>query len=409
MMRQLDSIHFAKHKQSEVLKVGWSKINIMHQRPMPLAGYGRRGNYENVHDSLYIRILSVDNGNFKAYLINADLLLFPPELKNAIESKMQEQGRDCEYIYLGATHTHNGIGGWDDSHLSEYLMGKYDSGWVEQTADQVLFALNEANNNALPAKIFFWEAFAADFVKNRLTGWFHGIDDYMRGLEIIREDSSKALMVTFSAHPTSINSLSLEVSADYPGILVQNLEKSGYNFSMFMAGAVASHSKSGFCSGDFELCEEVGGALSERIQYAIERSPLATEASITTATIPVMHGITQLRVLKNVKLRDWAVKFLNGPLKGDIRILKIGDILMIGTSNDFSGEILVREQIPAFANAHGMKIILTSFNGEYTGYITHDDHYYKGKRQEVTFLNWVGPYFGAYYTEILKKIIEKVE
>jgi neutral ceramidase len=410
MMEDLDHLQLEKHTASNQLKLGWATINITPNKKMPMAGYGRRGDFKSVHDSLYIRILTIDNGVFKVHLINADLLLFPPDLKNALENYFYQNKRECEYLYFGATHTHNANGGWDDTHLGQLLMGGFDEDWLNTVSQQILNGIDAAGASSLSGKIAFWEAVAGDFVWNRLSNTSFGVDDYMRGVEIVREDSSKALFVTFSAHPTSIHSKNLELSADYPGALVNNLENNGgYDFAMFMAGAVGSHAKNGFCTSNFELCEEVGERLSERIIHSIQRSAAQDTITITASTIPVKHGKSQLRISKQLHFRDWFFKFMNGPLKADIRLLVLGDIVFIGTSNDFSGEILIRNQIPAYANIHGRKIIVSSFNGEYTGYITHDSHYKKANKQEVTLLNWVGPHFGLYYAEILKRIIDKLD
>jgi neutral ceramidase len=410
MMQQLDTLQFEKHQASDFLKVGWSKVNITPTKPMPLAGYGMRGNFKSVHDSLYVRILTIDNGVFKAHLINADLLLFPPDLKDLLEQQFLQHNRACEYLYFGATHTHNGYGSWDETHMGQILMGNFDEAWLSELSDKILKGIDDASKMVLPARMNFWEALGSDFVWNRLSNSNFAVDDYMRGLEFVREDSSKAMFVTFSAHPTSIHSNNMEISADYPGVLLANLEHNKqYDFAMFMAGAVGSHAKNGFCKSDFDLCEEVGDALTSRIENGIQRARSVDSIDIIAATIPVLHGPSQLRISKHLRVRHWFFNFMNGPLKADIRLLVLGDVILMGTSNDFSGEILVRNQLPAFANNRGKKIIVSSFNGEYTGYITHDAHYANAVKEEVRTLNWVGPYFGTYYTEILEKIIDKIE
>ncbi|HMQ01084.1 MAG TPA: hypothetical protein PKC24_14985 [Cyclobacteriaceae bacterium] len=408
MMQQFDEAEFQKFPSSTSLKIGWSKVNIMTSYPMPMAGYNRVGNYDSVHDSLYTRIMAIDNGNVITYLINADLLIFPPDLKAAIENELELHGRTCELLYYGATHTHHGTGAWEDNHLGEIMMGDYDANWIAFASQSILRGLDLARHNTLPATLNFWDAFAGDFVKNRLTGNYLGMDDYLRGIEVLRADSSRALMITYSAHPTSIDRHHKIVSADYPAPLIDYMENVDYDFAMFMAGAVGSHSKAGFCKSDFELCEEAGQALAGRIKQSMARSDFADELDIQYINLPVIHGPSQARISKNLRIRDWFFKFMNGELKGYVKVLVLGDIVLLGTSNDFSGELLVRKQIPAYANALGKKIIVTSFNGDYTGYITYDNHYHNHKPNEVSLMNWVGPYFGNYYTEIILKLLDKL-
>ena len=79
----------------------------------------------------------------------------------------------------------------------------------------------------------------------------------------------------------------------------------------------------------------------------------------------------------------------------------------MGTSCDFSGEIYVNDHFEKLANEKGKKLLITSFNGNYTGYITADHHYDVLDENEVRTMNWVGPYYGQYYSEIIQRILEK--
>jgi len=111
--------------------------------------------------------------------------------------------------------------------------------------------------------------------------------------------------------------------------------------------------------------------------------------------------------MKNIKLRDWVFRAVNEPLQGEVTVLKIGNVLLLGTPCDFSGEIVKSRHWDQLAEDSNIRLIITSFNGEYTGYITEDEHYSDKDDEEVRILNWVGPYFGAYYTEIVEKVIDK--
>ncbi|MFN8886359.1 MAG: hypothetical protein ACK5WF_02770, partial [Cyclobacteriaceae bacterium] len=106
-------------------------------------------------------------------------------------------------------------------------------------------------------------------------------------------------------------------------------------------------------------------------------------------------------------VRNWAFSSLVGPLQGELTVLQLGNILLIGTPCDFSGEIFVNKELEALAARQGKKMIITSFNGNYTGYVTDDRYYAAGNEEEVMALNWVGPYFGEYYSEMITHLITK--
>ncbi|WP_222596776.1 hypothetical protein, partial [Klebsiella sp. Kpp] len=60
-------------------------------------------------------------------------------------------------------------------------------------------------------------------------------------IRIVREDSAKLILTNFTAHATCLSDKNLVLSGDYPGLLSRTLEAQGYDFAMFMAGAVGSH------------------------------------------------------------------------------------------------------------------------------------------------------------------------
>ncbi|NJN41537.1 MAG: hypothetical protein HC811_04140 [Flammeovirgaceae bacterium] len=106
-----------------------------------------------------------------------------------------------------------------------------------------------------------------------------------------------------------------------------------------------------------------------------------------------------------MEIRDWVFSAVSQPLQGELSVVSIGDVLLIGTPCDFSGELFVESGLSEFASSHNKKLIITSFNGGYTGYITYDKHYDTQSRDEVRIMNWVGPYFGSYYTDMIEKVI----
>ena len=87
-------------------------------------------------------------------------------------------------------------------------------------------------------------------------------------------------------------------------------------------------------------------------------------------------------------------------------MLQLGNILLIGTPCDFSGELAV--PLYEFARQRGLELIITSFNGGYIGYIT-DDKWYDLEKYETKTMNWYGPGNGRYFTEIIKKLIEAID
>lgn len=400
MMSNLDSIN--PMKVSGKLQASWSKINITPSYSMPMAGYVRRTRFDSVHDSLFARIILLQAGSQPFALINIDLLLFPPLLKERLNEKLS-QSMPKVFLYLSATHTHNGIGGWDDSLAGKLALGNYDDEWVDRTADQIVQSL--LSQKMLPASMVYWESDASDLVVNRIAYDDGNKDGKLRGLIINRADSTRACLFVFSAHSTSITKRSLALSTDYPGRFIKHLE-SEFDFGMYMAGMVGSHNFRESNLLDFELIEERSALLADKFSMRSESKKMDS-ITVSTAHIPISFSPSQLRIGENLKTRSWVFNALLNPLKGELTYLKLGNITMIGTPCDFSGEISVSEGLQTLADDRGTKLIITSFNGDYIGYITYDGHYDSIVNDEVRIMNWVGPYYGDYFADMIRKLLIK--
>jgi hypothetical protein len=370
---------------------------------MSMAGYRLRDDFETVHDSLYARIVALRTGEQSIYMISLDLLLFPPALKQKLDDHFNNKANP-PFLYLSATHTHNGVGCWHDSTVGNLVLGSYDEKWVDETTGKIIAAIEDIETNLKSSSISYWEVDAREYAENRLAS-MAPYDGMLRGIKLTRSDSTTSHLITFSAHATSISKKSKSLSGDYPAAVIDTLMSSTHSFGMFMAGMVGSHRLAGINTLDFDLVAQAGKALSDKIQSA-SLSPVKDSVRLTTAHIPIQFGPSQLRISKDWKLRDWVFSWLVNPLKGELTYLQINDIVLIGTPCDFSGEIFVKH-IEEVAAQQSKKVIITSFNGDYVGYITEDEHYETLEKEEVMTMNWVGPYYGSYFTEMITDILKK--
>ena len=401
MVNSIDIKRLTPFNQSSI-STSWARINITPTGTWPMAGYKLRSHFESVHDSLFARLLYLEIDARKIAIINIDLLIFPPLLNEAIKKKLDTSQSEV-FIYQSATHTHNGIGGWDDSILGKFVSGTYHKEWIEDTANKIVEVIK--NQKAVKSSISYWESNTNDLVVNRIAYSKGEEDGTLRGLEVTRADSTKALLFSFSAHPTSITKKSLALSADYPGKVIELIEQD-FDFGIFLSGMVGSHSFENLNKQNFDLVDLEGELVNQRIE---SRKNFLTQdsISISIAHVPIEFGPSQLRISKNWKARNWVLSFLFGGLRGELTYLRLGDIVMIGTPCDFSGEIFVRDNLEMFAAKYNRHLMITSFNGDYVGYITYDGHYDSIKNAETREMNWVGPYYGEYFSTMIKKLIEK--
>lgn len=397
----VDSATIHQFSGKDSLAVGWASVNITPLQTLPMAGYRPRDRFETVHDSLFARVMVVDNGATTIALITVDLLLFPPQLTTALNDALKDK---VDFIYLSATHTHNSVGAFDNTIGGELISGTYDQAWVNTLSSKIQEAVQLAISNKIRANMAYGESYAQDLVANRLRRSGQK-DGTVRSILVERADGSKGVFFTFSAHATSIDKKALTLSADYPGSVIEKLKLNGIDFSMYMAGMVGSHRveyKMMRMVG-FPLMDTFSTALSKRILHT-QYNEAVTTANISFANVSLTFGEPQMRILENWRIRPWLFNAMLNPLQGSLTYLKMGNITLVGTPCDFSGELYLNH-----LKNYGDPLMITSFNGSYIGYITEDAAYDEINRTEVRNMNWVGPYHGRFMAELIEGLINNSE
>ncbi|MDQ3291052.1 MAG: neutral/alkaline non-lysosomal ceramidase N-terminal domain-containing protein [Bacteroidota bacterium] len=242
--KQIAETALVSSATKDTIQVGWAKINITPPRPVPMAGYGKRKGkkYEQVHDSVWVRAFVFKKGAQKAAWVTADLLIMPMSVTERLQQILAKKGYTLNNTYLTATHTHYSYGGWGKKLAGRIMAGKYNQNLVDKTAEVISQAIQQAEKTAAPSTMSYQEIPAKAFVYNRLVGNKGDLDSLIRVLHFRKISGEKALICTFAAHPTSVASNDLRLSAEYPGALVHLLEeKMQVEMAAFGAGAVGSH------------------------------------------------------------------------------------------------------------------------------------------------------------------------
>ncbi len=407
MMNSLDGYN-AQHsyKDSGIIVAGWAKENITPTFPIASAGYGNRKGTQisKVHDSLFVRAIVLKQNNTVTAIVSCDLLIIPPSVTSLLKTKISHTGIVFEKLYLGATHTHNSVGGWGQKYIGELFAGKYSERMVELITNGIVRAVQKAKDDLQAVQTSFSKIQAGGLVVNRLVGDKGTEDPWLRLLEFKKSDSTKAVLVSFSAHATTLSDTVLEISRDYPGTLVEKLEKeNNIEEAVFMAGCVGSMGPFERPGGDWQQLDAIAAALELSAEDSLASAFLTTPSYLRVVTIPLRLREPQWRFSENGCFRHWLWKTLYGDYPNDIKALRIGNTVMIGLPCDFSGELM--KELDDYAQLKGRQLIITSFNGGYTGYITKDEHY-NLDAYETRVMNWFGPGNGAYFSEIVKKMID---
>lgn len=405
---QIENNSFKSVKpQKEKLQVGYSKVNFTPDEPYPMAGYGKRKGekYHSVHDSIYVRTIALKTGTTESFILSLDLLIVPPPVTERIKSAAEEMGIPFEQIYLGATHSHNSLGGWYNTLVGELFAGPYDPKVEKWIADKAIESLLKAQNNYFNASIKYEEDIDSSDVFNRVLNNETDIDPEIRSI-VFKGEKDSLVLTTYSAHSTVLSSKDMELSRDYPGIVVDSLEASGYHFAMFMAGAVGSMGPTIRDKKSFEEAKVHGAFVTQEWLSTNEKESAPMDsASIVGQTFNLPLRVPSPRITQKLAMRPWLFYKLFGDYPAFVKIKKVGNILMIGLPCDFSGELM--EELDTYASTKGMNLIVTSFNGAYAGYITDDRHFGTDHYETIT-MSWFGPHNGAYFSEVIVDIINQV-
>ncbi|MBV6647334.1 MAG: neutral/alkaline non-lysosomal ceramidase N-terminal domain-containing protein [Cyclobacteriaceae bacterium] len=405
-MTALDSLQSAYHPSlPDSLRVGWAKVSITPSRKRPLAGYGARDpkTFQHIHDSIFVKAVVFENASNKAAIIAADLLIIHPEVTQAVHHVLKEAGWEQDEVFFTATHSHSSLGAWAPGFVGNLFSGAYDSEVIHFIANQIVRAIKLAQERQRPGSVGYGELSVPDLVKNRLVGE-EGEEDPWLKLISIRSGDQNGLFSTYSAHATCLSPEVRDLSGDYPFYYNEALTESTFNFSAFAAGAVASMGPDGGSRVEFEEAQYLGSTLAEQamLGYLVGKKDKSI-AAIRSLRFPIYLRKPNMKVSTDLRLRPWVFHKLFGDYQPEIASLKLGDILLIGTPCDFSGELAL--PLYQYARDRGLHLIITSFNGGYIGYVPHD-RWYDLERYETRTMSWYGHDNGAYFSEVIKRVID---
>jgi neutral ceramidase len=399
-------VRFIKLKETTGdFSVGWAKVNITPLVPGPMAGYGsRKGKeFEAVHDSVFVRVLALKNSQDTVYFLSADMLIIPPNVVEKLKPILQQQRISLRNVHFSATHTHNSLGGWGNSLTGRLFAGSYNPNVEVELAQKFALAVRNSTQNLVSGSVSYNESVDNEDIRNRLGVADGKIDSEIRSLFFERKDASKASLITYGAHSTVLNSKTFQISRDYPGVLLDSLESSKLNFGIYLAGAVGSMGPIEKGVNDFDEVKNQAIGVLKHLDFTQKRELQNTLVS-EYIQLPMNHP--SARISKDYALRPWVFKFLFGDYPTYVKITKIGKTLILGMPCDFSGELMI--ELDAYAKAQGIDLIITSFNGSYVGYITDDRLYDRGLYESST-MSWYGYQNGAYFSEIVRDLVDKMK
>jgi len=415
-LKAIDSVASIRNQQSEIrnVEVGWSRVNLLPPFTTPIAIDANRGgkHFDGVHDSIYVRAFVFKKGETKVAYVSADLLIIPPSVTKMFDTILQKEGFDQHNIFFTATHTHTSIGGWYDSYVGKLFAGKYDARVPQFIASTISKAVVDAEKNCSPAQIGYGEFPTQQLVFNRLLKQMAHlpeesgeVDSLLRVVKIEKQTGERAAIITFAAHNTVFHENLMKLSADWCGRMMRELNEGGkINFASFSAGAVGSMGPHEFSKEQEAEAKYMADGVAKIVLQNFDSIKTEPVANLRMIHLPLYLHEPNLRVTENIVVRPWLFRKLFGDEKTYVNTLQIGNVFFTGMPCDFSGELV--NEIDSAADKKNLKLIITSFNGGYTGYIT-DSRRYNLNTYETRIMGWFGPRNGDYLSEVVMRVMER--
>ncbi len=404
------------------VRAGWARVKLTPTiganadapergefRQVPLAGFGaRRGApAEGVHDDVWVKALAVESGGRRVVFVGSDLLIIPREVGDAAAAELaREPGLRREQVYFGATHTHSSLGAWGEGVVAEGFAGGHQPGvriWMTHCLVQ---AARMAVSNLAPASLATGSFRAPGAVRNRLVGEAGRVDDEFSVLALKDSKGEKAVLGAFAAHATVLGSGNRQFSGDYPGQWAAEVERAQGGLAVFIAGGVGSHSPRTDAGKDFERATGLGTKLAAETLGLLGKLDFQSEVELAVVGTEVELPSLNPRVADDFRLRPWAAqKLLPVRPMTFLQAVRMGEAVWVSTPCDFSGELAL--VLKEHALVRGRRLTVTSFNGDYIGYVIPTKYYHLGGYEPQT-MSFHGPATADYFEELIRKMVDGI-
>ena len=131
-----------------------------------------------------------------------------------------------------------------------------------------------------------------------------------------------------------------------------------------------------------------------------QRDPFLVKKPVYLLGLDITMPPLNWRVTDGLRLRPWlAQRLLHARSHSFIQLFRIEDSIWASTPCDFSGELALT--IKNFLRSRGLDGVVTSFNGDYVGYVIPARYYHLGG-YEPQLMSFFGPNVPDYFQELIE-------
>lgn len=364
---------------SNKLMMGVARRDITPEIGANLMGYNPHTISDKINDNLTATAFVFQSGDTKAAMISVTLCVIDEDICDNLRKQIKESCNiPVENIMISATHTHSGpitasMVGWGDVN-QRYCDEIFFPGLLE--------AVKEANANLVPVQMGF--AMSDSYVGcNRreldenneviLGQCLWGAFNPKMSVISFRNEDEKVIanMIHYGCHATGAGN-NTEISRDWPGVMVDILEKESGAVTAFFNGPegdvgprLSNGSTTG--KGDINFAMQLGAVAGYDAVNTYKKISHYCDADLTTSMrnlkmklgsrIPYEYAKEQYEIFKDEKVnhlaqsRDYYERVLDTYKNGDVEkeymevpqvAIRIGDIAFAAFGYELFSEIGMR-------------------------------------------------------------------
>ena len=231
------------------------KIDITPKDSQMLLGYQARKS-TGVHDHIYHRIIVLDDGTTRFFLISSDLCEFSPSQYDRVAAQLKKQlGISPLNLWWTTTHTHSapelGPPGLEEIFLGDRYKHEFDADYQALVERTIMEGIKEGLKKLSPARLGIGWGFSQANINRRAIDidgkaslGLNPDGPVDRRIGLLRLDNADgtplALIANYPIHGTVLSGDNLEISGDAPGIVSEYVEQKIGVPLVFINGALGN-------------------------------------------------------------------------------------------------------------------------------------------------------------------------
>lgn len=255
---------------------------------MNMGGYGTRRDmgFESIHDDLYVKALTLDDGNSRAALLTFDALFHERSFNDRLAEYAQaKHGVPPEQLVISWTHAHSSIA------TANYDPGQESPEYEAFLWERTLACLDRAFLNSFEGSLSVGSV-AGDWGMSRrkcVDGHFINAPNYTadhdRRMDVLRlhsaDGAERAVMLVWSCHPVTMGG-SLHLSGEFPGRVCQLVEAAMYGTQCLFFQSAGGDSRPSIVAygdtwrqGDFRDVDQMSRAMAAAVEEGLRSACFA--------------------------------------------------------------------------------------------------------------------------------------